>query len=59
MMEILNYHLGGKLIDIVIDSLLLLTDVHQVRMTGRTFREQRETLFVDSGNRVNLAQSFL
>jgi hypothetical protein len=59
MMEILKYHRGCKLLDIVLDVLLLLSDVYQVRITGGTLREQREGLLVDSGKRVNLAQSFL
>ena len=50
MVEILKYHRGGKLLDIVLDGLLLLSDVHQVRITGGALHEQREGLLVDSGN---------
>jgi hypothetical protein len=48
MVEILKYHRGGKLLDIVLDGLLLLSDVHQVRITSGTLHEQREGLLVDS-----------
>ncbi len=58
-MEILNYHRGSKVLDTLLDDLLLLSDVHQVRLTGRSLREQREGLLVDHGKRVDLAYSFL
>lgn len=59
MMEILNYHRLCKFLDVVFNGLLLLSDVHNLRMTGTSLRQHGEGLLAYHGYLVNLAHCLL
>lgn len=58
-MEILNYHRLCKLLHIVFDGLLLLSDVHYMRMTGSGLRHLGEGLLAYHGYLVDLSDCLL